>query len=76
MSTMRVGELVDLLAQLPRDYEVTTEGCDCSGDVLSIAVDGDGVWLRRQSKDSGDEGSFGPGDDVGRRTTNGLVAYE
>ena len=77
MPTMTVGDLVDLLAQLPRDYAVITEGCDCDGDVLSIEVERvRNVYLRRQAKDSGKDGSFTVGDTVGRRTTNGLEPYE
>lgn len=76
MSTMTVGALVDLLSQLPRDYTVTTEGCDCIGEVFSIAVDGTDVLLQRVSKDSGNVTHFAEGDWVGRPSPSGLEPYE
>lgn len=35
---MTVAELITELQKMPPDLEVTTEGCDCYGDVGSVEV--------------------------------------
>ena len=77
MPTMTVGQLRALLEQLPDDYQVTTEGCDCSGDVLSVLVEAEirNVHLRRSSKDSGDPHQFKAGDWVLRLGVEGMEPY-
>ena len=36
---MTVKELIEKLQAVPQDLEVFTEGCDCDGDVGSVAVE-------------------------------------
>ena len=36
---MTVRELINALLEMPLDMEVSTEGCDCYGDVAKVAVD-------------------------------------
>lgn len=45
---MTVAELIKALQAMPQDAEVTTEGCDCDGDVAKVTDCGsDGVYLER-----------------------------
>ncbi len=37
-STLTVGELKDMLANVPDDYLVHSEGCDCTGEAQGILV--------------------------------------
>lgn len=77
MPTMTVGQLRALLDQLPDDYQVTTEGCDCTGDVLSVLVEAEirNVHLQRSSKDSGDPHQFKAGDSIMRAGVDGREPY-
>ena len=46
--TMTVGELVKLLLKQDQGAKVITEGCDCMGEVRSVAVEyGDMVCINR-----------------------------
>jgi hypothetical protein len=39
---------MEKLQKAPPDAEVSTEGCDCNGDVAAVLLsDGDGVMLAR-----------------------------
>lgn len=45
---MKVSELVQILLRMPQDAEVTTEGCDCHGDIESVVLNAKhGVLLAR-----------------------------
>lgn len=35
---MKVSELIEALKKAPQDAEVTTEGCDCFGDVGKAVI--------------------------------------
>lgn len=46
---MTVAELIEELRKWPADAEVVTEGCDCYGDVGSVAeLKSGGVLLERK----------------------------
>ena len=44
---VNVGELIEMLKDLPASTRVLTEGCDCWGDVCDLRVEDDYVLLRR-----------------------------
>jgi hypothetical protein len=45
---MNVQELIDALNAIEdKTLTVTSEGCDCDGDVGSVTIIGDEVYLRR-----------------------------
>lgn len=49
---MTVKELIKALQKQPQNAEVSTEGCDCYGDVVKVThekdSEGDYVLLRRE----------------------------
>jgi hypothetical protein len=46
--TVTVGALVRELLKLDQAVPLTTEGCDCTGEVVAIEVSAEGVYLKRR----------------------------
>ena len=47
---MTVGDLIRELLVLPQDYVISTEGCDCYGNVTEVTIDeaGKRIYLNRK----------------------------
>ena len=51
---MKVSELIEKLKEVSPDSEVSTEGCDCTGDVMDVIEyeDGDVLLIRSDGREA------------------------
>jgi len=50
--TATVGELIKELQKFDKDLPVFTEGCDCTGNAVSVIMDTDGTILIKRDDDA------------------------